>query len=159
MSWTDQAKQDALNLYQEFLDEIKDYYFTNENVSVNMAEYTPVQGCDGETWFQERIIDRNPPLSLEETGQILNELGKFRAPVPVVADDDLVVALQQQAAETYGNAVRHYWQQIVTNINEDIHLRRLVQAYKLLNESSINADKVCDQLIEMAKKRFNEINL
>lgn len=114
MSYLEQAKDDAKEMANYFIDEIAEQFIEDGKVSDDIDD----------SYHHETHIDKS--YDLQESAEILDDLSNYEE-----EDEGLwegqkpKEAIATQAAYTYGNAVIDCYQKLIENINDDTELCNL----------------------------------
>lgn len=144
-NWLNDARTDAADTANEFIDTIVDEYVDHGEVSDDLLNDYP----GGDSYHHETHVDKSYDLS--EAAELLEELDDYEE-----TDEGLWQgqkpreAISTQAAFTYGNAVMSLFRDLVKEINDDDNLQELKSAYDNV------ADDVGEE-IEEAEADFDDI--
>ena len=108
-----EAQEDALQFIEEYKDEIIQRLLDDGEASDDVNnDYS-----SGDSYFHESFVDRD--YSLLEAATLLDQLDQYEETDSGLWENQTPrEALSAQAAYTYGNAVGHYIQQFIKEINE-----------------------------------------
>lgn len=145
MDYRLEARNDAQEMVQHFIDEILEQLIEEGKASDDLLNDYP----NGDAYHHERHVDKC--YSLLEAATLLSELENFEE-----SDSGLWEglspreAIKAQAAYTYGNAVYHYWNELIEEINLSIDIEEAIEKYNL-SEGAANKT--------LAKLRVNDLIL
>lgn len=108
-----EAASDAAEMARNFLDEIVEQLIDKGEASNDFRnDYS-----DGDSYHHESHVDRN--YSLFEAADLLDQLSDYEETDSGIWEGlEPRDAVKAQAAYTYGNAVGHYWDELIERINE-----------------------------------------
>jgi hypothetical protein len=113
-NYVEDAQSDARDMARNFMDEITEQLISGGEASRDLLNDYP----DGDSYHHENHVDRD--YDLTEAANLLDQLSDHEE-----TDSGLWQGLEPrraiaaQAAYTYGNAVMHYWREIIEAINDD----------------------------------------
>jgi hypothetical protein len=111
--YTKEAISDAQDTARNFIEEIAENFRTNDTVSDDLNNDYP----NGDSYHHESHIDKD--YSLSEAAELLDELSDHEETDKGLWEGcEPRRAIACQAAFTYGNAVYHYWKELIEDINE-----------------------------------------
>lgn len=146
MNYLDDAKSDAQETCNNFIDKIVEFYNDNGTVSDDLLNDYPA----GDSYHHENHIDKY--YDLIDAADLLNQLSGYNE-----TDKGLWEGLEpekaicSQAAYTYGNTVYHLFTEIIEQINND---EKLEQFGSLLNVGI--DDEELNKLFEVKMKAHIE---
>ena len=156
-NYIQEAQEDALSFIEEFIDEICQRLLDDGEASDDWNnDYS-----SGDSYFHESFVDRD--YSLMEAATLLDQLDQYEETDSGLWEKQTPrEALSAQAAYTYGNAVGHYIQQFIAEINERFEGLGLPDGNdceddegleKLEAENTAKIIGMLNQYIEWRKKR------
>lgn len=132
------AKDCALN----FLDEIVESLLEGGEASDDLTNDYP----DGDSYHHESHVDKD--YTLTEAADLLDELSDWEE-----TDSGLWQGLEPrravtcQAAFTYGNAVYHFWRELVGEINDSEDIREFLQVREDAEQDGEDVKEILSGLV------------
>ena len=158
-NYRQEAKDDAANLVLEyFMDEIIDQIVDNGEASADINN----DYANGDDIFHETIVDRS--YHLTDAAELLSQLYRNAEEDTGLweGETDVDRIAEIQAAFTYGNAVWAEFDDLITDINNEVDDIKINAAYEVLMENTDNKElsdydeMPDDEVIELAETDFSD---
>lgn len=154
-----EAEDDAANLVLEyFMNEIVDQIIDQGEASADINN----DYGNGDSIFHEVIVDRS--YSLTDAAELLSQLYNYTEGDSGLwkEETDVDRIAETQAAFTYGNAVWAEFDDLITDINNEVDDIKINAAYEVLMENTDNKElsdydeMTDDEVIDMAETDFSD---
>ena len=158
-NYQQEAEEDAANLILEyFMNEIVDQIIDQGEASADINN----DYGNGDSIFHEVIVDRS--YSLTDAAELLSQLYNYTEGDDGLweGETDIDRIAEIQAAFTYGNAVWAEFDDLITDINNEVDDIKINAAYEVLMENTDNKelsdyDEMSDdEVIELAETDFSD---
>ena len=158
-NYRQEAEDDAANLVLEyFMDEIVDQLIDKGEASADINN----DYANGDGIFHETIVDRS--YHMTEAAELLSQLYEYAEEDAGLweGETDIDRIAEIQAAFTYGNAVWAEFDDLITDINNEVDDIKINAAYEVLMENTDNKElsdydeMPDDEVIELAETDFSD---